>query len=71
MTIDELRRKLVSEGLSSEDAALATGIFAEYAQCAYMQGYSAGVVHWKHKDNFAARFGADDIESALNRETEA
>jgi hypothetical protein len=41
-SIDELRRLMVTTGLSHSDAATATGLAAEYAQRAYMNGYGRG-----------------------------
>ena len=41
-SIDQLRRAMIAAGLSSEDAAVATGLAAEYAQKAYMNGYERG-----------------------------
>jgi hypothetical protein len=42
MKLDELRRKMTTSGLSSEDAALATGLAAEYAMDAWKEGWSLG-----------------------------
>jgi len=40
--IDDLRRRMMQQGLSFEDAAVAAGIAAEYAQAAYMRGHNRG-----------------------------
>ena len=40
--IDRLRRSLVELGLTSQQAAVAMGPVAEYAQQAYRQGFERG-----------------------------
>ena len=40
--IDELRRKMLAEGIPQAFAGIATGLAAEYAMDAYCQGYSKG-----------------------------
>lgn len=37
--IDALRRKMIEAGLSGEDAAIACGLSADYAEQAYKDGY--------------------------------
>jgi hypothetical protein len=41
-SIDDFKRKMISCGLSSEHAGIATGMAAEYAQSAYLQGHACG-----------------------------
>ena len=40
--IDQLRREMIAKGVPSEFAAIATGLAAEYAQRAHIQGYYMG-----------------------------
>ena len=42
MNIDDIRRKLLSEGLSAEQAGAACGYMADYAMDAYKQGFERG-----------------------------
>ena len=41
-SIDALRRQFVEHGLSSEHAAIAAGLAADYAEAAYRQGHTRG-----------------------------
>lgn len=48
--IDDLRRKMISAGVPSKYAMIATGLAAEYASTAYVQGNTRGFnagVEWQ------------------------